>query len=255
MISFFVGNFPTEPGRPLIANMTANITWPSEVKVESNSDNTISDNKISKGTGGGPRVVYCHYVDIYGNDYNYPEEASDLQAWIDCRPLEILTQDRLGCGFTMINGYSVAYINLGNFPTPWSPGESLVLESGSGDNRYSILLDHSSSPIYCGFEPVIPESGLPKNTGIIHLCDIEGTPVVTVSDNTLTLNWNPATGAIAYNIYGSEDPYGTFTHLATTIFPTWQTQINENIKFYYVVGTNGNKNKPEDTIFVEEEKK
>ncbi|NOR46241.1 MAG: hypothetical protein GQ534_11700 [Candidatus Delongbacteria bacterium] len=120
----WLADYPTEVGMPLMVNMTADTTWPILEKSENNLEsmnNTITSPKIN---GGGPRVAYFHYQDASGEELDFPEEASnlDFSAYIPNRPGEVLRKDNFGCGFTNIDGYSVAYINLGNFPSSWSAG-------------------------------------------------------------------------------------------------------------------------------------
>ncbi|NOR46240.1 MAG: hypothetical protein GQ534_11695 [Candidatus Delongbacteria bacterium] len=121
-------------------------------------------------------------------------------------------------------------------------------------NDYTYLLNASASPIYLGFEPLIPGTGTPGRFSIAHLHELENPPVTTLSGDSLTLSWNSATGATGYNIYESDDPYGTFSYVASTTATSWQTEATEDKKFYYVTSTNSNKSEAKETIFVKEEK-
>lgn len=166
--TFFWSNiFNVVVGQPLFLNITANTTWPSASKVDSNSDNIAFDNKTTKGAGAGPRIVYFHVQDLIGGEFSYPEDAEGVifNAWITGREMEVLDQDDVGFGFTMINGNSVAYINLGNFPTSYSAGEQLNFEfpnvAPQGNPEDSFIIPEGSDPIYRCFEPIIAGTGTP----------------------------------------------------------------------------------------------
>ncbi len=58
----------------------------------------------------------------------------------------------------------------------------------------------------------------------------------SVSGTTLTISWD-STGAASYNIYSSDDPYGTFTILDNTTNTTYDIPIASAKLFYYVVSS------------------
>ncbi len=67
-------------------------------------------------------------------------------------------------------------------------------------------------------------------------------PIVIEPPFTGTLlRWNAVTGATGYDIYSSDDPYGTYTfvaHVTTTEYDISGALLTENKKFYYIVATN-----------------
>ncbi len=62
-------------------------------------------------------------------------------------------------------------------------------------------------------------------------------PVATIS-GTGQLSWTPVTGAVAYNVYSADDPYGTFT-LEATVRGTTYTGPSAPKKFYKVTAVGG----------------
>jgi hypothetical protein len=62
-------------------------------------------------------------------------------------------------------------------------------------------------------------------------------PVATISGTGL-LSWTPVTGAVAYNVYSADDPYGTFT-LEATVRGTSYTGPSAPKKFYKVTAVGG----------------
>ncbi|MDA3838648.1 MAG: T9SS type A sorting domain-containing protein [Candidatus Delongbacteria bacterium] len=165
MMSFWVGDFPTVIGTPLLINVTGNITWPSTV--ETILDNSVVNNNTPKSAGNGPRVVYFHVQDLAGGEFSYPEDAEGVvfDCWISGRESEILGQDDVGFGFSMIDGNSVAYINLVNFPTPWAVGDQLNFQfpnvAPQGNPVDNFILTEGADPIYRCFESIIAGTGSP----------------------------------------------------------------------------------------------
>jgi len=62
-------------------------------------------------------------------------------------------------------------------------------------------------------------------------------PVATIS-GTGQLSWTPVSGAVAYNVYSADDPYGTFT-LEATVRGTTYTGPSAPKKFYKVTAVGG----------------
>jgi len=62
-------------------------------------------------------------------------------------------------------------------------------------------------------------------------------PVATIS-GTGQLSWTPVTGAVAYNVYSADDPYGTYT-LEATVRGTTYTGPTAPKKFYKVTAVGG----------------
>ena len=64
---------------------------------------------------------------------------------------------------------------------------------------------------------------------------------IFIYNNLVELNWDSVIGATSYNVYSSEDPYGTFTlePTGTGIMETdWSEDISENVKYYQVKAIN-----------------
>ena len=55
----------------------------------------------------------------------------------------------------------------------------------------------------------------------------------------IELSWDSVASATSYRIYGSDDPYGTFTNIGTSGTTTWDQPYDDSKKFYYVVAVNG----------------
>jgi len=62
-------------------------------------------------------------------------------------------------------------------------------------------------------------------------------PVATIS-GTGQLSWTPVTGAVAYNVYSADDPYGNFT-LEATVRETTYSGPSASKKFYKVTAVGG----------------
>jgi len=80
---------------------------------------------------------------------------------------------------------------------------------------------------------------------------------VTVREETgnIVLEWGFAGYDITgYNIYASDEPYGTFNYVDTTVYISWSTAATENKKFFYVASTNAKKSDPPKTVYVKEKK-
>lgn len=62
---------------------------------------------------------------------------------------------------------------------------------------------------------------------------------VQISGNYLILTWDTVTGAVEYNVYSSDDPYGSFMEDTGGVFngESWSIAYSEARKFYYIVAT------------------
>lgn len=66
-----------------------------------------------------------------------------------------------------------------------------------------------------------------------------GTPVVTIAADG-TLSWPAVNGAAGYYVYAADDPYGTYTKIATVYNLSWlDPNFPETMKFYHVVAFGG----------------
>jgi len=133
--------FNTSSGQPLVLNMTNAKVWPSGKVYDADINTTepVITEKNAKGSFPWARMVFYHVVKETGSgteEMVFPDELSNYEseyklqfkAWIIERPTDILTQDSYDCGYMNIDGLSVAYINIANFPTSWQPGETLIFQ-------------------------------------------------------------------------------------------------------------------------------
>jgi len=65
----------------------------------------------------------------------------------------------------------------------------------------------------------------------------------SASDGTITLSWDAVSGATGYNIYSSDDPYGTFEidTMGTLNGTQWNSDASVSRKFYKVTATDEEK--------------
>ena len=59
----------------------------------------------------------------------------------------------------------------------------------------------------------------------------------SVSGTTLTISWSAVPDAVSYNIYGSNDPYGTFSFIKSTANTSWSSSTASAKYFYRVTAT------------------
>jgi len=115
--------------------------------------------------GAGQHTIFFR---IFNQDGSTPGSIT-FNAYIQSRPNEILTVTSPGCGYG--NGYygsGYAYVQSGNFPTPWQFGDILVMDvvgpngsTGSGTFEYVPMID-MADPIYLsGVTPPPPPSNDP----------------------------------------------------------------------------------------------
>jgi hypothetical protein len=259
----WVNVFNIYVGDPLYINVTNSRTWPdlkSGFNENSNDGSTFTE-KNTKAGNGKPRIVFIHLVDASG--YELTEEEMKLiqfDACITARPTDILNENSYDCGFMKINGVSVLYVNLASFISPWTAGEQLNVSDINFDLGYgfdiSLNIDNSSSTIYYGFEDQIPGTGAPWSVGMDHIIPLTGVDVtVREESGNIVLEWGTAGGDVTrYNIYSSDEPYGTFSYVTTTSNISWSTAASENKKFFYVVSTNAKSSTLPKTINVKVKK-
>jgi hypothetical protein len=256
----WANNFSIYVAQPLIVNSWDTFTWPTYKN--SIAISGASDSNTPKGlNGGGPRIVFCHLTESAGRELTEDEmKLIQFEAFITARPTEILDENSYDCGFMHINGMSVLYVNLGNYPTPWSSGEQLSISDVNFDPGYGfdiiLGIDNSSSPMFFGFEDQIPGSGTPWAVDMDAIVPLTGVDVtVREESGNIVLEWGYAgEGVTGYNIYASDDPYGTFSYVATTTNLSWSMAVTEDKKFFYVVSTNAKSSVPQKTITVKEKK-
>lgn len=262
VLTQWMNSFSISTGQPLLVNMKTNYTWPT-VKVYDGDiieDESNISEKNAKGGTAKARLVFFHLVNDSGSELTEEEmKLIQFDAYITSRPTDVLTENGYDCGFMKIGGHSVAYVNLANFAGIWMPGDVLnfTLTNFNPGEGYelSLTIDNSSSTIYKGFEPIIAGSGTP---GYLDMSGVNPlwTPdvVSSIQDSIITLNWGFIPDASGYNIYASDEPYGTFSYVTTTSDISWSTSASENKKFFYVVSTNAKSSVPPKTIEVKEKK-
>ncbi|NOR45634.1 MAG: hypothetical protein GQ534_08630, partial [Candidatus Delongbacteria bacterium] len=70
-----------------------------------------------------------------------------------------------------------------------------------------------------------------------------GDATISMTDSTFTLGWSAVSGATSYDVYSSNDPYGTFTLEVNVVTTSWtDTDITSMKKFYYVIASESSKN-------------
>jgi fibronectin type 3 domain-containing protein len=73
---------------------------------------------------------------------------------------------------------------------------------------------------------------------------IPGVPaniVTSISGTDLVIDWDPAADATSYDVYSSNDPYGTFTFAANVATNQYVVPYTDSKKFYYVISKNATK--------------
>jgi len=91
--------------------------------------------------------------------------------------------------------------------------------------------------------------------------NVIGTPALPFPQNVNTLlsggsiiiNWDDLIGATSYNIYASDNPYGTFTLITSVAVSEYTYTAAASKKFFYITGVNNSKEQPK-TIIVPEKK-
>ena len=79
-----------------------------------------------------------------------------------------------------------------------------------------------------------------------------GIPVpIVIPPNTI--DWADVEGATSYNIFSSQDPYGTFTFLSNVTVSQYTYSTADQRMFFYIAAVNGSKEHPK-TIIVPEKK-
>jgi hypothetical protein len=260
-LSQWINVFNVYVGDPLILNIKDNRTWPGlkSANDENTNEGSSFTEKNTKAGNAKPRILFIHLVDDSGNELTDEEmKLIRFDTCITARPTDILNENSYDCGFMKINGVSVLYVNLASFISPWTAGEQLNVSDVNFDPGYgfdlSLDIDNTSSTIYYGFEDQIPGTGAPWSVGMDHIIPLTGVDVtVREESGNIVLEWGTAGEDVTgYNIYSSDDPYGTFSYIDTTVNISWSTAASENRKFFYVVSTNAKSLAPPKTIEVKE---
>ena len=112
---------------------------------------------------GNDRYVYIGVIDATMTPYNFsaaPYDYVTFKAWIQSRPTEVINQTSIGSGYEDFDsGVSAVCLNAGSFPTPWSPGDVLVVllkesydDYGGCEASCTVTLDNSFDGILIGLD-------------------------------------------------------------------------------------------------------
>lgn len=159
-------------------------------------------------------IPHIMYIEIFEDGGTTHPGATDLtyQAWIVGRESEILTETSTGCNWnTTVPGF--ATVQVGNFPTAWSIGETfhlLATQTSTGDEEYGEWTLTSAAYQY-----------LAGNDGITLPVELSAFTATFMEDYTL-ISWSTAseTDVLGFNIYRStEDEYSTSTKINVDYIP------------------------------------
>ncbi|MBN2789666.1 MAG: hypothetical protein JXR69_05715 [Candidatus Delongbacteria bacterium] len=80
--------------------------------------------------------------------------------------------------------------------------------------------------------------------------EVPANVVTSIAGSNLVIDWDVSAYATGYDVYSSDDPYGTFT-LAASVGTNQYTVAADQAKlFYYIVATNSTKSTPKVTVKV-----
>lgn len=228
--------FSTEIAQSLLIYVDYSVLWPNDVKNEIlMNDFEVTDKLRSSKGGAVPRVLYLHIQDINGEEVDLQSHHINFKAWISGRESELLTEETTGCGFADLNGHSSLYLNIRNLPTPWSAGETLKVQPMTHNPDsviFSYVLDNSGSPIFSGFEPLIPGSGQPLQLDMDNAFPLETS--INLTGTIITVSWDEQWRAVGYNLYWADKPEGPYSFAVNTANTIWQFSIVGSKKFYKV---------------------
>jgi len=137
-------------------------------------------------------------------------------------------------GFTISDSENGTYGNELTVSYDLTEGDTVFVKfSPAGGSLYSDNITHSSSDL---IDVLLPVTG----TGILGIPQNISTEI---SGTDLIVSWDAVTGAAGYNVYSSDDPYGTFVEDTGGVFSgeTWTIPYTDSKKFYYVVALDGKK--------------
>jgi len=124
---------------------------------------------------------------------------------------------------------------------------SFICHGGSYDGydaevRNEILLNGLDFSFIChggsydGYDMCIVEE-IPLSNGI----PCPENVVISISSNTVHIEWNAVSGASSYKVYSSDDLYSGFVEdtSGTFVGTSWSAQVSEEKKFYYITAETG----------------
>ncbi len=124
--------------------------------------------------------------------------------------------------------------------------------SASGSNTIDINCDATgmSEGVYdaninvATNDPDEPVKVIPVQFTVLQPTVIPGIPsnvVTSISGTDLVIDWDAAADATSYDVYTSDDPYGTFTWEANVLTNQYTIPASVAKKFYYIVSKNATK--------------
>ncbi|MFO7811205.1 MAG: hypothetical protein R6V47_07525, partial [Candidatus Delongbacteria bacterium] len=71
--------------------------------------------------------------------------------------------------------------------------------------------------------------------------DVPANVVTSISGTDLVIDWDVSANATGYDVYGSDDPYGTFSFVTSVATEQYTVPADQAKMFYYIVATNSSK--------------
>ncbi|MDA3884334.1 MAG: hypothetical protein PF638_01950 [Candidatus Delongbacteria bacterium] len=225
-----------------------------------------------------PKVIVFGMLDAFGAEFTN-ENIGEVtyKAWLESNPTEVIDSkdSLLNCSTMMFSELpirGVSMVDLQHFTT-WTAGDVLYVvmrdyNVGLKSSYYEttavyLIEDTTPETVYRGFEDfferwgieIYEGSGMPSVMQVIYVPDPVTDIVTTFDSGNITLSWNSLLGVWWYNIYSSDKPYGTFNHVDTAPGESWQTEVTDDKKFYYVTAYYGSVGKTQPyTIEIKENK-
>ena len=112
-------DFGVRVGYPYYVNITADVVWP-----DGGTPRTARIAGRSPGPGGSSAAPHAVWGILEQGQGKVQSEMVGFTARISSRPGETLDQDSPGCFLSQ----GTWYVQCASFPTPWAPGERLIIE-------------------------------------------------------------------------------------------------------------------------------
>lgn len=131
-----------------------------------------------------------------------------------------------------------------------SPASGTVVSSGSNTVNYTCDASGMAQGTYnaeitvASNDPDEATKIIPVEFVVFQSTIIPGVPsnvVTSVSGSDFVIDWDVAADATSYDVYSSDDPYGTFTIEANVEINQYVVPADTAKKFYYIVGKNETK--------------
>ncbi|MDA3886626.1 MAG: hypothetical protein PF638_13620 [Candidatus Delongbacteria bacterium] len=190
-----------------------------------------------------------------GNEHiALPTVAAGMQLRITTS-LRNKTTDNFGIDNIVISGPEVINVD-------WLRIDGGLTTSGTvtpaGNDNIAIAYDATGLTVIGDYKAIIHLTGNsadPIDVNVTMTIEAGGNPpaqpanvVTSISGTDLVIDWDVSADATGYDVYSSDDPYGTFT-LATSVGTNQYTVPASQAKlFYYIIATNAVKSTPRVTI-------